>query len=661
MRAMPHRPALAYRVGITGARDLTGAGATVAQIEAAVGALLDAVGAAVAACAQTAQARRVYDQGVAGGTVARLRLISPLAEGADRLVARLALARGWELECALPFEQAEYETDFPDSVAEFRDLLAQAQPRVLRLDGVQADAQDAAYARAHAYRAVGRTIVRHCDLVLALWDGAAARGPGGTAEVIGFAADYGPKVWWIDLRAPQRQVLIDNAIELRWATRPRDPAPGAAPPEEAAALAALDAYIRATLLPPPPPEHRPHGLIAPILHRLQHRHRPPPAPLEQFLAARQPPASRAALFFRRFFIPLVGGAPEQRGSGLGAQAWGKLRDTLARAGKGLRDVLLPPPVSARPAADSLGAAQDYWTGAKAATDDLANAAADRYRSSYVGVFTFAAASVSFGALAEMSERGLLFGGLEFLMLLGILLLVGMNHVGGWQERWIGCRVLAEYCRIQRDLAPLGWSIVGGQLAVPVAAGEREPPRDAWIGWYFHALLRAAPMHSGAIDAALKQSALDQVVALARGQSRYHQGRHATHERASRRLAGAGESFFIATTLLVALKLGHAALGEAQAAGGHSASLIAALCTFLPAISAALVGVRAYAEFDMLAWQSRRMRHAMELGLRRMALIQIDRALSSQDIGAEMSRLAVVMLEDTAGWAQLFGGKAVEAG
>src|SRR6185369_4830407 len=41
-----------------------------------------------------------------------LRLISPLAEGADRLVAEEALALDYELQCILPFPREEYEEDF---------------------------------------------------------------------------------------------------------------------------------------------------------------------------------------------------------------------------------------------------------------------------------------------------------------------------------------------------------------------------------------------------------------------------------------------------------------------------------------------------------------------------------------------------------------------
>ncbi|HYG56481.1 MAG TPA: hypothetical protein VD902_00140, partial [Symbiobacteriaceae bacterium] len=64
-----------------------------------------------------------------------LLLLSPLAEGADRLVARVAVTMGVGLVVPLPMPQSEYECDFQGhdsteeneaSLLEFRTLLGQA-------------------------------------------------------------------------------------------------------------------------------------------------------------------------------------------------------------------------------------------------------------------------------------------------------------------------------------------------------------------------------------------------------------------------------------------------------------------------------------------------------------------------------------------------------
>src|SRR3982075_228065 len=58
-------------------------------------------------------------------------VLSALAEGADRLVARVALAQGARLIAPLPLPAAEYRRDFepglkPGNAAEFDELLAHA-------------------------------------------------------------------------------------------------------------------------------------------------------------------------------------------------------------------------------------------------------------------------------------------------------------------------------------------------------------------------------------------------------------------------------------------------------------------------------------------------------------------------------------------------------
>ena len=80
-----------------------------------------------------------------------LCFLSPLARGADRLAAEIALDLGYELNVPMPFPQAEYEKDFTgidptkepyapelsadEDLAEFRALLQRADDNWLSLDG----------------------------------------------------------------------------------------------------------------------------------------------------------------------------------------------------------------------------------------------------------------------------------------------------------------------------------------------------------------------------------------------------------------------------------------------------------------------------------------------------------------------------------------------
>jgi len=119
-------------------------------------------------------------------------LLSPLAEGADRLVARVALARGARLVAPLPLPVAEYERDFPESLDEFRELLARADHFELPAGAADGDAvrDPAGPSRKRAYARCGAYIAQHCHVLIALWGGV-TKGPeteleGGTAQVVRF-------------------------------------------------------------------------------------------------------------------------------------------------------------------------------------------------------------------------------------------------------------------------------------------------------------------------------------------------------------------------------------------------------------------------------------------------------------------------------------------
>ena len=109
------------------------------------------------------------------------RLLTPLAEGADRLAAEAALASKVGLLVPLPMGRKEYERDFatPESLAEFRTLLASAESHweiPIRKNPVTES-------RTAQYAAVGDFIARCSHVLILLWDGTDNRKVGGTAWV----------------------------------------------------------------------------------------------------------------------------------------------------------------------------------------------------------------------------------------------------------------------------------------------------------------------------------------------------------------------------------------------------------------------------------------------------------------------------------------------
>ena len=117
-----------------------------------------------------------------------LQLITPLAEGSDRLVADVALELGVDLIVPLPMPQTDYELDFssPAAVKNFRETLKKARIihlRTLRRSlGNSLSLED----RSRQYAQLGIFISNHSHVLLALWDGKPSTELGGTASVVNY-------------------------------------------------------------------------------------------------------------------------------------------------------------------------------------------------------------------------------------------------------------------------------------------------------------------------------------------------------------------------------------------------------------------------------------------------------------------------------------------
>ena len=118
-------------------------------------------------------------------------LLSPLAEGADRIVAEEVLALpGGRLFAPLPLPMEEYVKDFEtaESKQEFHALLKLATGSFVL---------PPAPTRNEAYLAVGHYVAEKCEVLLALWDGEGAQGRGGTGEIVEYARSLGKPVIWV--------------------------------------------------------------------------------------------------------------------------------------------------------------------------------------------------------------------------------------------------------------------------------------------------------------------------------------------------------------------------------------------------------------------------------------------------------------------------------
>ena len=126
--------------------------------------------------------------------LANVTVLSAVAEGADTLGARLALDEGLRLVIPLPMAAIDYRKDFSGlSVIEFDRLLTLADEVFVVLPSEQLPNEKS---RGFSYRQAGLYIVKQCDVLLAVWDG--AKGDtldgAGTWETVKLAQEAGKPI-----------------------------------------------------------------------------------------------------------------------------------------------------------------------------------------------------------------------------------------------------------------------------------------------------------------------------------------------------------------------------------------------------------------------------------------------------------------------------------
>jgi hypothetical protein len=657
----PQRPAAAYRIGFFGPD---------AQPDAAMEAQMAVL------------LRRIAQRLIRArpGETPLLRLVLPAGHaGAEALLrlARQALATlplTLRVDAILPHRGAALPGGPPAA--------NEAPVQALTLDGDPADA-------GRTRRALSRMIMRNCDLLLVAWDGASGMGDGWEGELLRFAARHGPSALWLRPAAPP--VLLRDSAEYFQRETPlplrKPPAQGRdqGAPHGGRALHLMGTEILRALIPPHPHPPHPHGLLERLVCGLC----PGRAKLDPYAAfltegdhrgggvwgsynAARNLAGRAAGDWKPWILPLL-----MLGLVL---TWAMAAMTLVTR---FESGLLARPLLALHVA-GLGALvvavlvhgwlnplwtepppkpEEYWRGTYHRPDQLSIAYGNRHRSSYVLVILIIALALIFAvlgiALTHDKTWKLVVILLEAAALVGIVGLVAANIVGRWHQKWIAYRLLAELCRKQEALARLGWSMPVFELRR--ATGDQMPDAD-WVTWHFNALLRAAPLPDLDLSATGKAAIREAIIGkgsagLLQGQISYHAGRTAKSNRAAGTWALWGELAFVGTAAIVALKL---ILKGLDALPGWSIWL-AILAAVLPAISAAFFALRQYSEEKLMAEQSARMHEAMIEARHTMQAIPLDLPLSSQNLAAETYEIAMRMLADVAGWAQLVRVKVVEAG
>lgn len=529
----PPRHILSLTVGVTGHRGI-GVAETASLRERFV-TLFRQITAAVEAIAAA-------DPSLFADCPPALALASPLADGADQLAAEVALEAGWALHAMLPFQRDDYARDFDEAGrARLESLLARAAS-VWTPPGGRSVAGGGS-----GYVVAGEATVAYADLLVAAWDGRAARGPGGTAEVVEHALDRGLPVVHLALGAPIPDALLWSGFEELRSAALRRSAPRR-PLDEAM----LGAVLGRLLAPPPPPQADALRLFLAEHERLNRVR--PEWPLLLALTGVQ--RLRRGAFRARRYADAV-------------QAdWAPYR-------RAATDICGP------------GAAADALESAFAWADGLAQHYAHVYRSGMVLNFIGAAVAVmlSLASWLMPGSKALLVA-LELSVIGAVIANTAHGTRRQWHRRWLDYRFLAEQLRPLRSLKLIG----AASPPFRVRAADQ-----LWTDWYALGIWRAMgpPPPVGGRDG---MRALAHHIATHEldGQVAYHASvAHRMHV-LDHRLHQAGLALLVATiaigaTLLVGLLAHFHAFKPAV-------PVLAALSAALPTLGGAIFGIRGAGDF-----------------------------------------------------------------
>jgi hypothetical protein len=546
----------------------------------------------------------------AGAPSPVLRLLTSLAEGTDRIAAHAALHLGFEVQAPLPFLQEEYEKDFavPGSVEEFRSLLAQASS-VFRLNADPA-------ARDLGYRAAGEVVATQCDLLLAVWDGQAAHGVGGTGDLVEHAQFLGLPILHIDSQAPSRLLFLDRNGK------------------HADALAALEGSIR--------------SLFLQSGHSSQQRSAEPrgvgeskgatafagrTSGLVRVIAIAKPPAD-TALGFAEDYI-------RAHWPGSAAQNANIARRTLI--GDQVRRAHGQVPTHEAPEIQNESLRPYFlWT------DRLAVHYGKLSRGASLRIQMWAALAVVSCLLTipldATPHAPRFLSCCELIFTLAVLIEAFVAWRFRWHDRWMVFRSVAEQIRCLDLLAPVA-------LGIPrlhVFSAQDGAPGQGFAAYFVQSLARSIGLPSAEVNAAYLNKQTHHLLAAVERQRKFHDASSARYEKLERLLTRGGFAVFALT--FVACVCG---LCWAICTGHHTPWLT--FCTaLLLSVGATIAALAAQGEFKRLAKRSDSMRRALYLLHHRLRLVPPTSLRAATVAATEVSEILVTEVRD---WEALLSARA----
>ena len=563
-----------------------------------------------------------------------LRLVTSLAEGADRIAARAAARLGYELTSPLPFLKEEFCRDFSpetseyedgrDSVAEFEGLLKAskwpAPPVVFEIEGDRDDPR--------VYTHSAQVVMNQSELLIAVWDGEPSAGAGGTAETVEKAMAHGIPVLWIDAHAPHTWQLLEGENELPFPSKTNR----ARPHQEETGD---DFNCLAKLI---------SKLLRPVREESSQKGKEKTSLREWYFREHKPWWNPFFLWklFRDFF-----GEWRIRFQWLGVGDFEK--------------------AAMREWPDDEECRCSSWVNEKLRhhfiwPDRLADIFADAYRSGFVLSFSLAAMAVLFAVLPITIGAGHghgegTAGNFSFICHLveagciGIILVtVGWSKCRRWHERWMEYRLIAELVRQRKILLPVGGGVPFPRRQPQHLARGYGQPSDTWMYGHVRAIDRAAGLPSAILDREYLREVLVQLRHFVSHQIGFHEAAHRRSRNIVKRFHGIGGCLLL-LTLVAAL---------APVFWRHppfDSNWFTICCAFFPAVGAAMAGILNQGEFSRIDKRSKAMASRLE-ELRK----QIDHLLKQDgDSGAHAfsqvvqlsSEISQLLIDEVLDWRVVF--------
>ncbi|MBA3897523.1 MAG: hypothetical protein H0X36_10415, partial [Sphingomonadaceae bacterium] len=273
--------------------------------------------------------------------------------------------------------------------------------------------------------------------------------------------------------------------------------------------------------------------------------------------------------------------------------------------------------------------------------------AQLFRSGYVTNFALAAFAVVLSLLGlalPASFKPVLIV-LELGTIATILILTRAGNRAGWHRRWLDNRQLAERLRCLMVAAQLGeLDLRGGSAAEP-----------GWVDWYARATARELGLPSARVDDAYLRCVRDALTALVDDQIAYLSADARRMHRLEHRLHSLGTALFAMTALIcVGFLLFEALLRMARASAfdqlAHQLVIAATIASAaLPAIGAAIYGIRMQGDFAGIAERSEGLSH--HLSVLRKVIDEDDPGFDT--LKRRVRRATGLLTEDLANWLQTY--------